>query len=196
MKYAKALDKKGLTKTDLSKSIQDKIKNLEYLGNKLKSVNIETLDDSGLEEYEDAKKLVQNIDQEVAELINKFDPEVYKVQKSKAEKMAQARANKTQKVEAVAVEPKVAEEPKVAVEPKKEEESEKINKKLEEIKGNIQVSVEGFQEQTQNATPTEVEDLGKFNEIKPRKMSLGWIVAGVGALLLTGGCVMIFKDKR
>jgi hypothetical protein len=197
MKYIKALTEKGLNKEDLSKPIISKIEGLEYLFKKMSEVNVAELSDEAKEEYKESMQEINGMDEDLVKSINKFDPEVYKTRLAVAEKMRKARVEKKNKPKEEVKEPQNEEVKEVVVEKPQSniEESEKINKKLEELKSQVQVDVSAF-EQPRQTQVIETDDLEKVDKIKPRKMSNSVILMGVGAFLLTWGAVNFFKDRR
>ena len=197
MKYIKALTEKGLNKEDLSKPIISKIEGLEYLFKKMSEVNVAELSDEAKEEYKESMQEINGMDEDLVKSINKFDPEVYKTRLAVAEKMRKARVEKKNKPKEEVKEPQNEEVKEVVVEKPQSniDESEKINKKLEELKSQVQVDVSAF-EQPRQTQVIETDDLEKVDKIKPRKMSNSVILMGVGAFLLTWGAVNFFKDRR
>ena len=75
-----------------------------------------------------------------------------------------------------------------------------IKEELEKLSETVEVNPQSFDqsiidEKVIEVEP-EVEEFDKADDTKPRKMSKGLILMGVGAFLLTWGAVNFFRERR
>ncbi len=78
------------------------------------------------------------------------------------------------------------------------------DRELDELKGNVEINVDEFETVTpppensvQEIEAESVEDeFAKKGDAKPRKMSKGIILMGIGAFILTWGAVNFFRESR
>ena len=97
-------------------------------------------------------------------------------------------------VPAVPTEVPPTQEEKVVVQPKKVAiDKASLNKKLDELKENVNIPVPKEQEIEYADEDTE---FSKESDTEPKKMSKGLILMGIGAFFLTWGAVNFFKDRR
>ena len=191
MKFQLALDEKSLTREDLPKSQQSKIKQIESDG----------VDDSFQDEFDKIKLQFDQADEEVVVFIRNFDVEKSRKQRAQLADMRDRKKKLSDSEEsapapeapAPVAEPVKVEEPKVEapVAPMPQE-------KLEAVQREAHVYPERFEEELEEEEPEEyeAEEFEKVGNSKPRKLNVPLVIMGVGALLLTWGAVNFFKNKE
>jgi len=183
---------------NLPKALQKKIKDLDLQASTLKEVeeNInQDLSASDLEDLKVIKSSVNELDNYIAHKVNIFDQTKYDAKLANVSKAKTARENLRkdrevvkQEVEVQApevVEPIVA---KVQQEPKKVEVQAPKEVQEPQVSDNTQIGYEGDYEQE--------EEFEKVDGAKPKSMTTGLILMGVGAFFLTWGAVNFFKSRR
>lgn len=212
MKFQLALDEKSLTREDLPKSQQLKIKEIEKLKTQIEHIDLEGVDESFEDEFDNIKVQFDQADEEVVVFIRNFDVEKSRKQR---EQLAEMRDRKKklsgQSEEPVlekALEPVSLPEPSQIPEPEPEPELVpevipsaplKAQENLEALKEEAQVYPEQFEEEFEQEEAEEVEVEEEFEKVgnsKPRKFNVPLVIMGVGALLLTWGAVNFFKNKE
>lgn len=223
MKFEKLLTDRGLAKEDLSKGIQKKIKEVTDFQAKLETLNPDNLNEEDKVLFKDVMNDINQLDKELVVLIKKFDPEKYKrqvqnVMEQRAGKKAMKLAEENKN--AGNAPPKQQQEPPPPNDPvppvpeaplppppvkpvEAEEAIEGLMKqstiapmngvKPEEFKQTVEETVE------QQYTPAEeipADEYAKKAEVKPKKMSVSFIMMGVGAFLLTWGAVNVLKERN
>jgi hypothetical protein len=212
MKFQLALDEKGLTRDDLPKSQQLKIKEIEKLKTQIEHIDLEGVDESFEDEFENIKVQFDQADEEVVVFIRNFDVEKSRKQRERLAEMRDRKKKLSGKSEPVfekAPEPVSVPEPSEIPEPEPEPELVpepipsaplKAQENLEALKEEAQVYPEQFEEefeQEEEAEEVEVEEeFEKVGNSKPRKFNVPLVIMGVGALLLTWGAVNFFKNKE
>jgi len=207
MKFQVALDEKSLTREDLPKSQQLKIKEIEKLKTQIEQIESDGVDDSFQDEFDKIKLQFDQADEEVVVFIRNFDVEKSRKQR---ERLAEMRSRIKKPAEEVKAE-KPSTEPIAAPEPVSEPvapapvqapvQAAPMPKtteveKLESLR-EAQVYPEQFQEEQEEAEEYEAEEeFEKVGNSKPRKLNVPLVIMGVGALLLTWGAVNFFKNKE
>ena len=214
MKFQLALDKKGLTRDDLPKSQQKKIKEIEKLKTQIEKIESDVVDDSFKDEFDEIKLQFDQADEELVVYVNNFDLDKFKKQSAQLAEMRD-RKKKLSESEAATEQPltgtaetkvsgdipmtsvteqaPVQEAPIVPMPQPKAEVSEKI----ESLKQEAQVYPEQFLPDEPEAEEYEAEEeFEKVGDSKPRKLNVPLVIMGVGALLLTWGAVNFFKNKE
>ena len=207
MKFQLALDEKGLTREDLPKSQQLKIKEIEKLKTQIEQIESDGVDDSFQDEFDKIKLQFDQADEEVVVFIRNFDVEKSRKQR---ERLAEMRSRIKKPAEEVKAE-KPSPEPVTAPEPVSEPvaptpvqaapvqapmpQTTEVEK-LESLR-EAQVYPEQFEEEPEEAEEYEAEEeFEKVGNSKPRKLNVPLVIMGVGALLLTWGAVNFFKNKE
>jgi hypothetical protein len=210
MKFQLALDEKGLTREDLPKSQQLKIKEIEKLKTQIEHIELEGVDESFEDEFDNIKVQFDQADEEVVVFIRNFDVEKSRKQRERLAEMRDRKKKLSGQSEPVlekAPEPVSVLEPISEPEPEPEPKPEpipsaplKAQENLEALKEEAQVYPELFEEefeQEEEAEEVEVEEeFEKVGNSKPRKFNVPLVIMGVGALLLTWGAVNFFKNKE
>lgn len=227
MKYVKILEQKKLKKEDLAKQTQKKIDQLENLKKQLDEFDKDDFDEEDKEKYDFINSSIIELDAELEKTIRKFDLEIYKKRlevfaenrtkgkekpatESKVEPVKEAVVVKDIE-EALVVVPEQESEPEVEVaQPKENAKVVSIREKLSNLKKELQVDTEKFdedrvarrekiQEQQQEAEEVEVEEVDEYErkaQVKPKKGSLSIVLMTVGFAILTFGSVMYYKERR
>jgi hypothetical protein len=214
MKYQEALDLKGLKKEDLSKSIQKKVEELEDLVlNVERFSGEEDLDDEEKDNLNAIRNKIDILDMDLVKSVKKFNLEVQKKRMQVIADLNEAKRLKgespvptpsvqeTKPVKPVS-EPPVEQKPLVleipsitpstpplAPETQPEDYDDEDLEKYDYTNDN--------NDDDDDFVPNyEQEEFGKVGEDKPKKMNVGLILMGVGALFLTWGAVNFFKDRK
>lgn len=211
MKFQLALDEKSLTREDLPKSQQVKIKEIEKLKTQIEQIESEGVEDSFQDEFDKIKLQFDQADEEVVVFIRNFDVEKSRKQRAHLADM-RSRIKKPAaevKKEEPAPEPKAepapepvkVEEPKVEapIVPMPQPSQQEVSERLEALKREAQVYPEQFSVEPDEEEFEEVEAEEEFEKVgksKPRKLNVPLVIMGVGALLLTWGAVNFFKNKE
>jgi hypothetical protein len=205
MKFQLVLDEKSLTREDLPKSQQLKIKEIEKLKTQIEQIESDGVEDSFQDEFDKIKLQFDQADEEVVVFIRNFDVEKSRKQR---ERLAEMRDRKKklseefeepalEKPEPVSVPEPVAPAPVQAapVQPASMPQTTEVEK-LESLR-EAQVYPEQFEEEQEEAEEYEAEEeFEKVGDSKPRKLNVPLVIMGVGALLLTWGAVNFFKNKE
>jgi hypothetical protein len=201
MKFQLALDEKSLTREDLPKSQQLKIKEIEKLKTQIEQIESDGVDDSFQDEFDKIKLQFDQADEEVVVFIRNFDVEKSRKQRAHLADMRDRKKKLSDSEESApapeapsVAEPVKVEEPKVEapVAPMPQE-------KLEAVQREAHVYPERFEEELEEEEPEEYEAEEEFEKVgnsKPRKLNVPLVIMGVGALLLTWGAVNFFKNKE
>jgi len=207
MKYQEALNEKNLTKDKLAKQTQKKIEELENLNEYIKEVesDVEDFDDEDKQNYENIKNKIATLDNQLEKSILKFDLEVYEKRLQvfesnrikggiqKEPKIEKNIVEMSQEVEEDEVEEEIVEQ-KVET-PKPTKKASDINEKLNQLKKEVSIDTNKFNQQ-QEEEVEEVEEFEKKAEVKPKKNSVWYWVIGGGVLILTYGAVNLMKERR
>jgi hypothetical protein len=207
MKFQLALDEKSLTRDDLPKSQQVKIKEIEKLKTQIEQIESEGVEDSFQDEFDKIKLQFDQADEEVVVFIRNFDVEKSRKQRAHLADMRSrikkpAAEVKTEEPKAEpAPEPVKVEEPKVEapIVPMPQPSQQEVSERLEALKREAQVYPEQFSVEPDEEEFEEVEAEEEFEKVgksKPRKLNVPLVIMGVGALLLTWGAVNFFKNKE
>jgi hypothetical protein len=192
MKYLESLNKRGLSIENLPKSLQKKIKELEFQLSAYNEVNEnDDLEESDLEQIKEIKVSIDDLDKIISHKINIFDQAKYEAKLDKVSNMTKAKQGiKLDEPE----EPKkeivkeVQQEP--IQQPRPVQPAQPSPVKEPQISQEQQIAYDGGYEQE------EQEEFEKVAEGKPKKMTTGLILMGVGAFFLTWGAVNFFKSRR
>jgi len=207
MKYQEALNEKNLTKDKLAKQTQKKIEELENLNEYIKEVegDVEDFDDEDKQNYENIKNKIATLDNQLEKSILKFDLEVYEKRLQvfesnrikggiqKEPKIEKNIVEMSQEVEEDEVEEEIVE--KKVETPKPTKNVSDINEKLNQLKKEVSIDTNKFNQQ-QEEEVEEVEEFEKKAEVKPKKNSVWYWVIGGGVLILTYGAVNLMKERR
>lgn len=199
-KYIETLAKSGLKIEDLSKGIQSKIKYLTEVSEKISDVEVENLDDDQKQDYQDLLSEISQLDSELERAILKFNPDTYK---KKLEVINNARDKKTkpnssEKTILKPVPPVQEQQPEI-----KQPETNiatvtqpVVDKKVDEVEKDVEVHPEQLTEIKQEQQVVVADEFEKTGEVKQKKMTLGFVLVGIGALALTAGMFNIFKERK
>jgi hypothetical protein len=214
MKFQLALDEKSLTREDLPKSQQLKIKEIEKLKTQIEQIESDGVDDSFQDEFDKIKLQFDQADEEVVVFIRNFDVEKSRKQRERLADMrsrikkpaaeTEVKAEPVPEPKAPVPVPVVETEPVAEVQVKEPKVEALVApmpqpKKLEAVQREAQVYPERFEEELEEEEPEEYEAEEEFEKVgnsKPRKLNVPLVIMGVGALLLTWGAVNFFKNKE
>jgi FtsZ-interacting cell division protein ZipA len=204
MKYLEALKKRNLSVENLPKTVQKKIKDLDFQVNALKDVeqnSNQELTDSDLADIEVIRASINELDNHISHKINIFDQAKYDEKLAKISKMTKAKQGikeeeQVQEPEVEVQEPEV-EEPVVAKVVAMNEEP----KTAPAPQPAPQPTYVAPPPPTQAPAPVyeeqhEEEEFERKGEGKPKKMTTGILLMGVGAFFLTWGAVNFFKSRK
>jgi hypothetical protein len=213
MKYLEALKIRGLSVENLPKALQKKINDLDLQASALKEVeenDNQDLTEADLEDLKVIKSSVNDLDNYIAHKVNIFDQTKYDAKLANVSKAKTARETlrkdrevekqeinvKAPEVEEQEVEEPEVEEPEV-VEPivvKVQQEPKQV-----EVQAPKQVQEPQVSDETQigyETTNEQEEEFEKVDGPRPKSMTTGLILMGVGAFFLTWGAVNFFKSRR
>lgn len=209
MKFKSLLIERQLEKENLSVKLQKKIEQLERIEKQLEEMEAVAKDPDENEAIAIAKVRLSSLDDELVKLLKKFDPELYQIQK---EKMAKINEIKYGAIDEVDEEPKTEQEELAEQQEQEVFEEESvleqippisktlhIKEDLEKLKEEVEIepdSLEDDRAPLESVIEPEIEEFDKHEATKPKKMSKGLILMGVGAFLLTWGAVNFFRDRR
>jgi hypothetical protein len=75
-----------------------------------------------------------------------------------------------------------------------------IKEELDKLQETVEIKPKSFEKNLQEEevieVEPEVEEFDKSDDTKPKKLSKGLILMGVGAFLLTWGAVNFFRERR
>jgi len=203
MKFQLALDEKSLTREDLPKSQQLKIKEIEKLKTQIEHIELEGVDESFQDEFDKIKLQFDQADEEVVIFIRNFDVEKSRKQREQLAEMRDRKKKLSEESEEPALEKapepvSVPEPVPAAPVPVPESAPAPAQENLEALKEQAQVFPEQFEEEfeEEEAEEVEAEEFEKVGDSKPRKFNVPLVIMGVGALLLTWGAVNFFKNKE
>ena len=198
MKYLEALKVRGLSVENLPKALQKKIKDLDLQASTLKEVeeNInQDLSATDLEDLKVIKSSVNELDNYIAHKVNifdqtKYDAKLANVSKAKTARETLRKGREVEKQEVSVKEPEVVEPivAKVQQEPKQVEVQAPKEVQEPQVSDNFQIGYEGAYEHE--------EEFEKVDGAKPKSMTTGLILMGVGAFFLTWGAVNFFKSRK
>jgi hypothetical protein len=206
MKFQLALDEKSLTREDLPKSQQLKIKEIEKLKTQIEQIESDGVEDSFQDEFDKIKLQFDQADEEVVVFIRNFDVEKSRKQRERLAEMRDRKKKLSEEFEEPALdkapEPVSVPEPvapapvqAAPVQPASMPQTTEVEK-LESLR-EAQVYPEQFEEEQEEAEEYEAEEeFEKVGNSKPRKLNVPLVIMGVGALLLTWGAVNFFKNKE
>lgn len=198
MKYLEALNKRGLSVENLPKALQKKIKDLDLQVNALKQVDengSQDLTEADLEDLKVIKSSVNELDNYIAHKVNifdqaKYDAKLVNVSKAKTARETLKKDREVEKQEVSVKEPEVVEPivVKVQQEPKQVEVQAPKQVQEPQVSDDTQIGYETANEHE--------EEFEKVDGPRPKSMTTGLILMGVGAFFLTWGAVNFFKSRR
>ena len=210
MKFKSVLIARQLDKENLPPKLQKKISQLEKIEEDINWAEQEAKDPDDTEGIAVAKVRLSSLDNQLVKLLKDFDPVKYQQQK---DKMAKINAKKYGKGKVS--EPKVIDEAKAVVDENEVEEQVEdssileqippisktlhIKESLDKLKEEVEIdpsSLEPERQPLEEVVEPEIEEFEKHEGTKPKKMSKGLILMGVGAFLLTWGAVNFFRERR
>jgi hypothetical protein len=199
MKYLEILKQKSLSVENLPKVLQKKIQELDFQYNELKKFeNDEELDEEDLEDVEIVKQKIDELDSHIAHKVKIFDQVKYQQKLDKINLMSKAKKQKEDVVEKIEVKQEFA-EPKVQVqvqEPQVQVQEPQLQVQEPQVQKEQVTSRQPIQVNETEEVGYEEEEFEKVGEGKPKKMTTGLILMGVGAFFLTWGAVNFFKSRR
>ena len=199
MKYLEALKKKNLSVDNLSKTLQKKIQELNYQILALEDVENtpeEDLQKSDLEDIKQIKKNLQELDSYIEHKVNIFDQVKYQEKLEKVNKMTEAKKQMKEGGEVKEVkEPVVAKVVAIQQEPKQAPVQATASKPAP-VEQKVHVAPPPPAPHPMYEEQQDEEEFEKVAEGKPKKMTTGLILMGVGAFFLTWGAVNFFKSRR
>ncbi len=211
MKFKSVLIDRQLDKENLPPKLQKKISQLEKIEEDINWAEQEAKDPDDTEGIAVAKVRLSSLDNQLVKLLKDFDPVKYQQQKDKMAKINAKKYGKGKKVS----EPKVIDEAKAVVDENEVEEQVEdssileqippisktlhIKESLDKLKEEVEIdpsSLEPERQPLEEVIEPEIEEFEKHEGTKPKKMSKGLILMGVGAFLLTWGAVNFFRERR
>ena len=211
MKFKSVLIDRQLDKENLPPKLQKKISQLEKIEEDINWAEQEAKDPDDTEGIAVAKVRLSSLDNQLVKLLKDFDPVKYQQQKDKMAKINAKKYGKGKKVS----EPKVIDEAKAVVDENEVEEQVEdssileqippisktlhIKESLDKLKEEVEIdpsSLEPERQPLEEIIEPEIEEFEKHEGTKPKKMSKGLILMGVGAFLLTWGAVNFFRERR
>lgn len=211
MKFKSVLIDRQLDKENLPPKLQKKISQLEKIEEDINWAEQEAKDPDDTEGIAVAKVRLSSLDNQLVKLLKDFDPVKYQQQKDKMAKINAKKYGKGKKV----FEPKVIDEAKAVVDENEVEEQVEdssileqippisktlhIKESLDKLKEEVEIdpsSLEPERQPLEEVIEPEIEEFEKHEGTKPKKMSKGLILMGVGAFLLTWGAVNFFRERR
>lgn len=212
MKFKSVLIDRQLDKENLPPKLQKKISQLEKIEEDINWAEQEAKDPDDTEGIAVAKVRLSSLDNQLVKLLKDFDPDKYQQQKDKMAKINAKKYGKGKKVS----EPKVIDEANESVVDENEVEEQvedssileqippisktlHIKESLDKLKEEVEIdpsSLEPERQPLEEVIEPEIEEFEKHEGTKPKKMSKGLILMGVGAFLLTWGAVNFFRERR
>lgn len=212
MKFKSVLIDRQLDKENLPPKLQKKIAQLEKIEEDINWAEQEAKDPDDTEGIAVAKVRLSSLDSQLVKLLKDFDPVKYQQQKDKMAKINAKKYGKGKKVS----EPKVIDEANESVVDENEVEEQvedssileqippisktlHIKESLDKLKEEVEIdpsSLEPERQPLEEVVEPEIEEFEKHEGTKPKKMSKGLILMGVGAFLLTWGAVNFFRERR
>lgn len=202
MKIEKILQERGLKKEGLPIKLRRKIAQLEKLSAEVQEMVDEESDDPvNISTLEVAKVRLNDLDEALSKEIKNFNLETYSQRKERMKKINQSKTKKS-----VNSLPKEEETEQVFEETELELEkippiskTLHIKEDIDKLRESVEIKPESFEvEEDLEVEPVEpeIEEFEKEGVAKPKKMSKGLILMGVGAFLLTWGAVNFFRERR
>jgi hypothetical protein len=200
MKYLEILKERDLNIENLPKVLQKKIQTLDFHYNELKQLESdEELDEAELEDIEIVKQKIDELDSHIAHKVKIFDQVKYDEKLAKISQMSKGKKDNKQEeeiVEVVKVVKEVVEPIDKVEEPQTQPQTQPQPQPQPQAKQPIENKPQ-VPEYTQPQVPEyEEEEFERVAEGKPKKMTTGLILMGVGAFFLTWGAVNFFKSRR
>ncbi len=195
MKYLESLKKRGLSVENLPKALQKKIKDLDFQINALKQVKENPNDDLSESDLDDIKVIeasIQDLDKYIAHKVDIFDQAKYdnklaNISKAKEARLGNKNVEEVVKQEVIVKEPEVVEQVVFGGSVKVEEPKQVQVEDTKQIQEPQVAQEEAYQHE---------EEFEKVGNAKPKSMTTGLILMGVGAFFLTWGAVNFFKSRR
>lgn len=241
MKTNEVINSRNLDKSNLPVRLQNKIKTLERLSGEVDRMESTSNDPDELETLAVARVRLGSLDEELAEDLTNFDPELYRIQKEKMAKINRKKygkgkvaepdqAGSEEKEDSDGEPTKEEASPEVQVQSVYQDDGERedeeeyddddvqdedpappisktlhIKEDLDRLTRSVRIDADSFQPDRQQdplrdvrseEVEPEIEEFSKDEGARPKKMSKGLILMGVGAFLLTWGAVNFFKERR
>jgi cell division septation protein DedD len=193
MKYENALVKMNLKAEDFPNSTRKKISDIAKIQKELAE-----LEKSGeVEEANEAKEIIENLDSQLEQTILSFDVEAHRARLKKLADMREKRwnkdgENKEKKVEPVKVaqvEPKPTPQPTQTQQPAAAQPTNPAAQQPEKV-----IKIDNVTDKKQDVE--EYEEFENQGNAKNKKVNWSAIGIGVGALILTFGAVNYFKNNK
>jgi cell division septation protein DedD len=193
MKYENALVKMNLKAEDFPNSTRKKISDIAKIQKELAE-----LEKSGeVEEANEAKEIIENLDSQLEQTILSFDVEAHRARLKKLADMREKRwnkdgENKEKKVEPVKVaqvEPKPTPQPTQTQQPAAAQPTNPAAQQPEKV-----IKIDNVTDKKQDVE--EYEEFENQGNAKNKKVNRSAIGIGVGALILTFGAVNYFKNNK
>jgi FtsZ-interacting cell division protein ZipA len=206
MKYQEALKAKGLGIENLPKSLQKKIKDLDFQIDTLTEIEKtpeEELGDSELADIEIIKSNISELDSHIAHKVKIFDQAKYEDKLAKISMMTKAKNEAKggivkqdepikQEIDVKGPEFATQAPPADKVVPISQEPTPQPQPVYEQP----QYEPEPIHEDYPSTESQEEEEFERKGTGKPKKMTTGIILMGVGAFFLTWGAVNFFKSRK
>jgi hypothetical protein len=193
MKYENALVKMNLKAEDFPNSTRKKISDIAKIQKELAE-----LEKSGeVEEANEAKEIIENLDSQLEQTILSFDVESHRARLQKLADMREKRwnkdgENKEKKVEPVKVaqvEPKPTPQPTQTKQPIAAQPTNPAAQQPAKV-----IKIDNVTDKKQDVE--EYEEFENQGNAKKKKVNWSAIGIGVGALILTFGAVNYFKNNK
>lgn len=213
MKFKSVLIDRQLDKENLPPKLQKKISQLEKIEEDINWAEQEAKDPDDTEGIAVAKVRLSSLDSQLVKLLKDFDPVKYQQQKDKMAKINAKKYGKGKKVsepdanvdeanESVVDESEVeqqVEDSSILEQIPPISKTLHIKESLDKLKEEVEIdpsSLEPERQPLEEVVEPEIEEFEKHEGTKPKKMSKGLILMGVGAFLLTWGAVNFFRERR
>lgn len=193
MKYKQALQEKGISLENLSKSLQNQIAKLEADNSKIEAAQSNELGEEGKALIDEAKKELQSIDDSISKKIMLFNPALQERRKQIMQDALKARQEKKQSPKPEPV------KPVKTVKTEKVEEKPKNNVSVKEKIVEVQKEIEQTPIIQHKPKPTSIYEENEFDRVqvvKKKRNGLWFGLIGIGALAITWGAVNIFKNNK
>jgi hypothetical protein len=216
MNFKKVLLEKNLKIEELPVKLQKKITELEAINEELEGIESTTEDADEIEQITLLKFKIGSLDKDLIKSLKRFDPYMYQQRKERMAKINEEKHGKVkeqeeteeQESEEAEEQPKEVFEQKEVVAPEQFElesvppisKTKHIKEELDKLQETVEIKPKSFEKNLQEEevieVEPEVEEFDKSDDTKPKKLSKGLILMGVGAFLLTWGAVNFFRERR
>jgi len=216
MNFKNVLLEKNLKIEELPVKLQKKITDLETISEELADIEeTATQDADEMEQITLLKFKISSLDKDLVKSLKRFDPYLYQQRKERMAKINEEKHAKTkeqeeeeQESEEAEEQPKEVFEQKEVVAPEQFElesvppisKTKHIKEELDRLHETVEIKPKSFENNLQEEevleVEPEIEEFEKSDDTKPKKLSKGLILMGVGAFLLTWGAVNFFRERR